>query len=165
MSSCHQDNLASTTMWEPSRSTLSALHLSTVNMHSTSKGEPTRCTSCASWPHHLNMGTHTHIYVRTDYDQTTCYIRSVTFLGNFRIVEVAGCLDDVKRSWLTPMVIERRWPAYEMCYVCSMCLLLFCVGQKRWSEYKKIKVGNVGYCRGNVKKVLECTYAMTTRWW
>ena len=45
MSRCHQDNHASTTMWEPSRSTLCALRLSTVNLLSTGKGEMPRCTS------------------------------------------------------------------------------------------------------------------------
>ena len=54
---------------------------SMVNLGSTSKGEPPSCTSHASWAYNLNMGTHTNIdiYVRTYYDQTTCYLRNFTF--------------------------------------------------------------------------------------
>ena len=61
MLGCHLDNPASRTMWEPYRSTLSVLRLSTVNLCSTNKGESPRRTSRSSWSYHLQHGN-TSIY-------------------------------------------------------------------------------------------------------
>ena len=49
-------------------------------------------------------------------------------LGNSLIVEVAGCLDDKKISWLTPMVIECRWFSF------GLCSILFCFVQEKMLE-------------------------------
>ena len=59
---------------------------STVNLHSSNKGELPRFTSSASRPNHINMGIHTYIdiYVSNDYDQTTCYIRIFKFQVNLK---------------------------------------------------------------------------------
>ena len=69
MPGCHQDNPASTSMWEPPKSTPSALRISTVNLHSTCKGELHRWTLSALWPHHLHHGN-THIQGLITFEQS-----------------------------------------------------------------------------------------------
>ena len=46
-------------------------------------------------------------------------------LRDSHIVEVAGCLNDVKTSWLTTMVKEHRLFASK-----ALFFVLFCAGQK-----------------------------------
>ena len=55
----------------------------------------------------------------------------IVLLGDSRIVEAAGCLDDMKRSWLTPMVIELRCLASRMC---SVWFVLFCFVQDKGGD-------------------------------
>ena len=37
---------------------------------------------------------------------------------------------------------------------------MFCAGQKGWYGCNEIKVGDAGYFRGNVNKVLDISYVM-----
>ena len=53
------------------------------------------------------------------------------------------------------MMKEHRWSASKYVF-----LVLFCVGKKRLFGYDKMKVGDAGYCCGNVKKVLNHSYEM-----
>ena len=55
------------------------------------------------------------------------------------------------------MVIECRWSISRMC---SVCFVLFCAGQKRLSGYDEMKVEDVVYFHGNVKKFLDNSYDM-----
>ena len=56
----------------------------------------------------------------------------------------------MKISWLTTMVKEHRWYASK-----ALFFVFFYAGQKRRFGYNEMKVGDAGYCRGNVKKVMN----------
>ena len=112
MSSYHQDNIASTTMWEPSRSTLSALHLSMVNLRSASIGELPRCTSSALWPYHLQHGnTHIYRYICKDWLWPNYWCNcnfgmySLVFIMYCNPMFILGCICNVFESCHTPMFI------------------------------------------------------------
>ena len=68
------------------------------------------------------------------------------------------------RSWSTRGAPRRFFDGTWVDCRCFVCLfvVLSCAGQKRWFGYDEIKVGDAGYCRGNVKKVLNRSYEMAS---